>query len=197
MTALFVTVGIIIFIIILMSIPLNFSISFHEKLNLKIRYLIFSYKLNSTKSLTKKKENSKENNITKKDKDSKTNKIIKNFKILSEIFFDSVKFLISKINIKKMNIFVSLSKNEASETAIEYGKICSIICPIINLVLENTKPKEYNVKIFPDFNKTKTSIDADFKFNISLINIFKCLANLIFEIILNYKKIKAKKGVKI
>ena len=67
-----------------------------------------------------------------------------------------------------MNIFISLSKKEASETAIEYGKICSIICPIINLVLENTKPKEYNVKIFPDFNKTKTSIDADFNFNISL-----------------------------
>ena len=92
---------------------------------------------------------------------------------------------------------MSFSKEEASETAIEYGKLCSILYPMINLILEYNKPKKYHIKIFPDFNKSKSLVDIDFDFNISIMNVLKCLISLIFEIIINYKKIKTKKGVKI
>ena len=70
--------------------------------------------------------------------------------------------LFSHIVIKKMDIGIALSGEDASATAVNYGRLCSVVYPAVDVIVAATVCRDYNVSIEPVFNSDqKTSVTAD------------------------------------
>ena len=194
MTILYVVIGLLFFLLILMLIPLKIDLHFNNVWQLKIRYLIFSYNILPKKN---NKNSKNEKNIKNKNSNLKNVfKLLKNIKNIFNIFFTSAKFIIPKLKINLISIFISIAEDNAFDTALKYGKVCGILYPIIKLILDENKPKDYKIKIVPNFDDNKSTLNVDLLFDITIFNLLICIFKVLIETIKYHIKIKTKKGVK-
>lgn len=163
----------ILFILLLLSVTVD--LTFDSKLMLKIKYLgitLFdNQKRVSVKKSKKKKSKSSSNDDAPAKKDGFVKKTYKQKGLLGTInyFSDILVIVIKKLwwvvkrlKFRRFKLDIIIATADAADTAMQYGKICAAVYPIISLLQSVNDFKAKNINISADFDKTesqfKTSI---------------------------------------
>lgn len=179
MTALYITIGAVLFVSLLLTlvflIKLRFFASYNENLTLELKVLFFRYTLVPFEKKEKKKKKRKVKKKRKSDKKTEKKKekkqsVLKKYtdkhgvdglvSIISELASlvgTTLKGLFEHIVIEKLDVDIIIRGEDAADTAIKYGKICGVFYSAVALILETARFDDYNLNLTPDFDETKDS----------------------------------------
>lgn len=165
---LYIIFGIVLFFALVLAIPIKIKVQ-HKKAMLINLYIGFvklplvpkkakkQNKKNNTKPQTKtqkKNEASKKTNIIEKNGLTWLVTVIKKAAALAAgVLKDFFKHII----IKKMMLSISVAEDDAAQTAIRYGQICSAVYPAIGIIAKSTKCRTYGIDIKPNFDENAVS----------------------------------------
>lgn len=204
MTALYVILAIILFFVLVLSIKISVIADYSNEFILKIKYLFLTIPVYPRKGEKKPKkekaeEPPKEEPAEKPVKEKKTgNNPIKNFvnnegvsgvialvkdaaRILGGFFGGIFRHVI----FEKLFLTLTIAGNDAADTAIKYGKVCSAVFPSLGLICSKAKVKQYDADVSPDFLATKSS--AEFHVKVSFRPIFLIGAAFVLAIKMLFK----------
>ena len=182
-----------IFAMLLLS-SLKITLEIGENAVFKVRFLFFkivnydSEKKGSKSKKEKKKPNKKEKTLVDSLKEyaSSKNKRELFFEIIEylKIVISKFKKLLSKTRFRKAVLDLTVATEDAADTAILYGKVCSAVYPIISILDTAMKfdPKRISVKTDFASNKMKLYLSGIIK--IRLIHILGFLISTAFSIII-------------
>lgn len=216
MTFLYVLLGIILFFIIVLSIPIHISIGYDDKIRLSIRYLFVKLNILPAKSKPKKEKKPKEEKPKEdkptpdKPKEKKPNPILDMVKAngydgMMTVIHNLVKILkiyggklFKSIVFDEIDLYISVGTGDAASTAIKYGETCQKVYPPIGFICSNNVVKKYDLYVEPDFlaNKTKSEFYCDFHINLrKIINAtFAMVIRLVFGVVITFIKGGKKKA---
>lgn len=184
----------LLFLLTLFSVTVFFS--FEEEACLTIRYLFFCFPILPVKEEEKKEPPVKKQGpakpvLAKKQekkapfKDILKEKGLKGFiKILQEaakLLSTSLRKLARHIRVHVFSLEIAVSTDDAAETAIRYGKICSVVYPAASFLLSSTRSKEYTVDIRPDFDRDSSRIRAEAVLKIRVLFLLLIGISLFFK----------------
>ncbi len=204
MTALYIILGIIAFIVALFSVRITVNGEYFDQFKLSVQWLFLKIQILPAKKKDKPKKPKKEK--PKKEKpaeeeppaddtppaEKKENIFVKFYNNQS---FDGVIQLVNNaassigkmlasfkrhIIIREMYLWMTVTGGcDAAETAMQYGKICQKVFPAMSFICSNMKVKKYDIEVEPDFlgNKNK----AEFAFSVSVRPI--CFTNAIVVLV--------------
>ena len=175
MKTVLIVLGVIFSLLLLLAfLPLTVDLSYRDELIFKIRYsgitLFDSEKKVGLKKSKKKPKKKTEDNTPKKEsffkKTYKQKGLLGTINYLSEILILLLKklcWVIKRFKFRNFRLNLSVATSDAASTAINYGKICSAVYPVISFLETNAdfKAKEINIKA--DFDET------DSRFQISTL----------------------------
>ncbi len=185
MLALWIVLGILFLLFLLTLIKVEILATYSEELTLILKILFVRITLVSPDKPQKEKKPKKEKPEQKKpepDKekqDEQTGKkkqsylsklkekkglsgLVSLFVSLAKIVCGALKGLFSHVVLKKFDVGIALSGEDASSTAVTYGKLCSVIYPAINIITSVCVCKDYHVTVEPVFDIDRdTEVYAD------------------------------------
>lgn len=213
MTALYIILGIILFIVIAFSLRVSVIVEMTDKNKIIVKYLFFKFTvLDSSKPKTEKPKKEK----TKKDKKPEQEEVPteeatpqakeKGNGFLKQLYTDHgydgiVKMLVGvknslssffgklykTITINELYLTMHITGKDAANTAIQYGKISSWLFPLLGKLASTCKMKKYDVDISPDFLGVKN--EADLYLRVSLVPIRVTNALVVLAVQLLFKVI--------
>lgn len=81
---------------------------------------------------------------------------------LASIAAGALKGLFSHIVVKRFDVGIALSGDDAAATAVNYGRLCSVVYPAIDIIVAATVCRDYHVSIEPVFDPDRpTAVSAD------------------------------------
>ncbi len=208
-----IILGIILFFVLLFSIRFTVYMTYDEDFKLDISWLFIKLHILPKKEKTEKekkeeppKEPETEEN-PKPEKEKKDNIIVNFYK--NQGFSGVIQLLrdtVSAINgmfgsifkhfiFRELKLYMSVGAGDAAETAILYGKICSVVFPAMGLITSTCKVKEYDCGVQPNFmeaDKTAVfraviSMRPIFIINAVIVLAFKLLFKVVFKLLKNSK----------
>lgn len=190
MTGWFVFGGILLFLALLLFCPVVFQCGFETKLSATVRYLFFKIQLPPEKKAAKqRKEPAVPKETAEQKKKSKIRDIIKQtglsgfLQILGEtakIAAGSAKRLFSHLVVSDFSIDITVSSEDAAQTAIRYGMVCGAVTTAVNTLFSVVKCKKQTVRISPDFQSGSSEVRFQMKARISLLFL---LASLVYMLV--------------
>ena len=88
--------------------------------------------------------------------------LISLFVSLAKIAVGALKGIFSHIVIKKLDVGITLSGDDAASVAVNYGRICSALYPAVNIITAATVCRDYHVSVEPVFDPDRpTEFYAD------------------------------------
>ncbi len=217
MTALYIILGIVFFIIALLSIRITVSGEFFDSFILDVSWLFLKFRIFPMKKKEKKKKEKKEKQSEEKpqkdetaDKDGEKKENIF-LRFYNNQGFDGVIQLINNAAfslekmmgsfkkhfvLRELYLWMTVSVNhDAAETAVKYGKVCQKVFPALSYICSTMTVKKYDVEVEPDFLGSKNK--AEFAFSVSVRPIFFINAIIVFAFRILFKVvIKFLKGAK-
>ncbi len=198
MTALFIILGIIVFILLLLFLPISVFLSVKDDFKVIVRFSGIKI-FDSSKPKKEKKEKTKpqdtENETQKEQK--KENKLVNTFKNkkeesgtvgavryfgeIAKIILGKLVWFLKKLKFDHIRLNLSVSSEDAADTAIMYGTICTALYPILSLITSNASVKYKEINISADFNKTAIILDLSFCVKLRLIYALVALIKGYFE----------------
>lgn len=178
MIALYIILGILLLLFLITLIRVQVFAHYNEDFTLIIKILFVKIKLLPAEEKPEKKKKEKKPKKERKqkpkeepEKEKKEEKkqsylgklkekkglsgLVSLFTSLARIAAGALKGLFSHIVIKKMDVGIALSGSDAADTAVNYGKLCSVFYPAVNIIVAATVCKDYNVSIEPVFDPDK------------------------------------------
>ncbi len=169
-----IVLGVIVAILLcILFLPITVDLAFDGKMMLKIKYLgitLFDNKKSKTKPKQKKekvKTASKDNAPQKKDNFIKrTYKqkgllgTISYFSDILAIVFKRLWRVVKRFKFRRFKLDIIVATPDAANTAIQYGKICAAVYPVISLLHTITDMKSEEINIKTDFEKTRPEFKA-------------------------------------
>lgn len=205
MTALIVIGCIVGFIALLLSFSVTVYVHITEEVNVSVGALGFKKKIDS-EEFQKKQENKKK--PKKKKKNKKTPDQPKEQKpkekVTQKTFGETVEFalmiiksiakpskrLLSHIRITCLSLQMTVCDEDADETAIQFGQICTGIYALLGHLDQLLTLKVKKVEIRPDFVSDEAQYDIYFKVKLRLCHILGSAIGMIFNLIVNTIKTK-------
>ncbi len=196
MIAVYITGGIFLLLALLLIIPVSTDIKYKDKLFVKVKYAGINVFDNSKPKKPKQegikaekppeKRKKKENPIT--DIFNKKGKIegIKFLSRLINVGISRIIWVIRKIKFRKFLLKITISSEDAANTAVIYGTVCATVYPLINLLDQNTDLTVKEVSIYTDFEKLSPEIETAIVLKTRLIYAVIAAVSLFFA----YLKIK-------
>lgn len=198
MTALFIILGIIVFILLLLFLPISVFLSVKDDFKVIVKFSGIKV-FDSSKPKKEKKEKTKpqdtENETQKEQK--KENKLVNTFKNkkeesgivgavryfgeIAKIILGKLVWFLKKLKFDHIRLNLSVSSEDAADTAIMYGTICTALYPILSLITSNASVKYKEINISADFNKTAIILDLSFCVKLRLIYALVALIKGYFE----------------
>lgn len=182
MTALIIIAAVLLFLGLLLSFPLRLELRYQESLFIKIRYLFFSAQMVPPKKKKKKKKHKKGKASGKKqkktEKKSPFSDIIKErglkgfLRFLREVGKIAVKLLkrlLRHVVVHKLSVSVLAAGADAADTALNYGKVCGVVYPVVGFLVGNTHCKQYHVSVSPGFHEKESAVDFEARLSIRII----------------------------
>ena len=184
MIALWIILGILLFLFLILLIKIEVLMQYSQEITLVLKILFFKIVLLSPdkpKEEKKKKAPEKEKPKEEKPKEKKPEEkkkkqsylsklkekkglsgLVSLFVSIAKIAVGALKGIFSHIVLKKFDVGIALSGDDAASTAVTYGKLCSVIYPAINVITSVMVCKDYHVTIEPVFDIDKdTEVFAD------------------------------------
>ena len=186
---------------LLLFLPLKVYISFKEEFFIKVKFAsVKIFEIPEKESNKRKKKKASGNSDRKEKSESETFKdakklfvklkekygfskaVRKIFALLKEML-SHIKPYLSHIKIKKIVLNLTVASGDAATTAIEYGKICSAVYPVLSFfdTYKGVYFKEINVGT--DFTSQKTVFDFSLQIKVPIIY-FVIMA---FKVVIDYK----------
>lgn len=221
MIALYIILAVIALIVILFSIKVSVTAVYDETFTLDIKWLFIKLRIypedeeKKAKKEAKKaeKEQKKKNSTKEKPKKEKTEESASPKSNIFKDFYNNQGFA-ATVNlirtaaaqlggflkgvyrafvIENLTVLLKVSAgDDAAQTAVKYGKVCSAVYPAMGFICSNMKVKQYDVNVVPDFISAENT--ATFKLSLSvrpikLTNAVIVLAfRLIFKVLLKLLK---------
>ena len=221
MIALYIILAVIALIVILFSIKVSVTAVYDETFTLDIKWFFIKLRIypedeeKKAKKEAKKaeKEQKKKNPKKEKPKKEKTEESASPKSNIFRDFYNNQGFA-ATVNlirtaaaqlggflkgvyrafvIENLTVLLRVSAgDDAAQTAIKYGKVCSAVYPAMGFICSNMKVKQYDVNVVPDFISAENT--ATFKLSLSvrpikLTNAVIVLAfRLIFKVLLKLLK---------
>lgn len=176
--ALVVLGAIIALLLVLLFLPLSIDLTFAKELRFKIKYfgiIIFDSEKNVKLKKAKRaksgveeksegKKSKKENFLKKTYKQKGLLGTITYFSKILMLLLKKLWWVVKKFKFRRFYLNLSVATNDAASTAINYGKICSAVYPIISFLETNADFKAKEINISADFDKS----DSEFKISTSV-----------------------------
>ena len=221
MIALYIILAVIALIVILFSIKVSVTAVYDETFTLDVKWLFIKLRIypedeeKKAKKEAKKaeKEQKKKNPKKEKPKKEKTEESASPKSNIFKDFYNNQGFA-ATVNlirtaaaqlggflkgvyrafvIENLTVLLKVSAgDDAAQTAVKYGKVCSAVYPAMGFICSNMKVKQYDVNVVPDFISAENT--ATFKLSLSvrpikLTNAVIVLAfRLIFKVLLKLLK---------
>ncbi|MEG1426763.1 MAG: hypothetical protein RSC76_03655 [Oscillospiraceae bacterium] len=175
MMVLYIILGILLFLIVALLIPLRFKFSYGTELQLTVHYLFFRYILLPTKE-EKPKATPKQGKPTKKIPEKKLSIIDKIralvqrkgvggflslMKSVSVLLGGILKELLVHLRIKRMDIYFLAAAEDAASAAMLYGEACAAIYPTVSALCEIGRCKNCGVTVDLDYHQATASVAAN------------------------------------
>ncbi len=213
MTALWIILGIIAFFVLLFSIRVTVYMTYDEDFKLDIGWLFIKLHILPKKEKPEKEKEEKPPKELEPEKEpepekEKKDNIIVNF-YKNQGFSGVIQLLrdtVTAINgmfgsifkhfiFRELKLYMSVGAGDAAETAILYGKTCSVVFPAMGLITSTCKVKEYDCGVQPNFieaDKTAVfraviSMRPIFITNAVIVLAIKLLFKVVFKLLKNSK----------
>ena len=183
MIAVSIILGILLLLFLILLIPIEMLAHYGDDLSLTVKVLFYQKKLlpappkkkkpekpkkekkpeDKPKEEKPKKEKPKKQNYLSKIKDKKgMTGLLSLLTGAAKIAGGAAKGIVSHIVIRNLDIGIALNAGDAASTAVNYGKLCSIVYPAVNVITAATVCKDYHVTLEPVFDSDKpTEFYAD------------------------------------
>lgn len=204
MTALYVICGILLFIFLLLLCPVRVCLDYTDELSVMIRFLFLKFRI----SPPDKEKIEKEDKEEKKEKPPETGSRKKGgkkkkafwhtlyeeegfsgalhfLKVLADILKGAAKGILSHLVIRLMDVRMAVVGENAANTAILYGKVCSAVFPLLTWICSCAKVRKYHADIRPDFIAPKSSAAIALEFSILPIFVLTTGAGALYSYIKN------------
>ena len=207
MTGLLIVAGIILFFVLLLSIPVVLDLEYIDLFKFRVSWLFIKFNIypQDENKKKKKKEPKKpkekapqKNNTEQKPQEAlpeKKDNFIKTFynnqgvigiidlirNCASYLGKFSMGFLKS-IYISKLFINISVTESDAAKTALKYGKICQEVYPPLGFICSSCHVKNYKVNIWADYCGDKTKGAFETKIKIVPRSIINAAIALVFRL---------------
>ena len=176
MTGLYIFLGIIIFILAVLMIPVHAVADYKDSFSLKIKFLFF-FKSDILPMKEKKEEEKEKQEKPKKEKASEEKKKEKRkmtFEEMVDFIVDCVKkygpgakIILRNIRFHRLELYWKVTAEDAAECGMKYGKVCGWVSGIFGFFRNFMKIENPKIKIYPDFLSEEDEIygGADIEFN--------------------------------
>ena len=177
---------IVFFLGILLLFPVSVKIEYYcNELSVKVRYLFITIKLLPKKERDQedhkeKKKNSKEQDKKQKSDDHQKDEgkvqISDYLEIISKIRkrIEHLPPLIKKhLYVKRIFLKIAYCGRDPAETAVNYGKLCSVIYPTFASVMSILRCQIPQINVYPDFEGTKSVAELSVIIKIKLFFLIK------------------------
>lgn len=168
--------GIILFVLGILMLPVRIVIDYKNKLTVKIKFLVFfEYTLIPTK---KKEQTEKQKKRTEtKEKEPKKQKKQKRKMTVEEIvdtvinivnqYGTGAKMILRNIRLHSFELYWKVGAEDAASCGIKYGKICAWLSGVMGFFRNFVKVEHTELRVFPDFicEKDKIYGGADIELN--------------------------------
>ena len=204
MIALIILFCIVLLFVLICLVKLDFTAVYTDSLTLKLKVLFLNFTLVPKKKKDKKKKptktkKKKKADDTKSEDESYIKKlsdkkgmegIVPMLIRLSKLAASTLKGVVSHTVIKQFDIKLSVVGEDAADTALKYGKICSVFYPAVTIVCETAKCRDYSLDVTPDFSEdAKATVYGKFRFHIRAFYVLKYgLKALVQLILIRYKR---------
>lgn len=165
---LYILLGIVLLFAIILAIPIKVCVRYKNSFfcRLHIGFVrIILYPPAPKKKKAKKKKTEQQKPAPKKE-EKKENDFLKElglsgvvnlFTKLVELASGVLKDLFAHIIIKSFALSIKVAGNDAADTAVKYGKVCSVVYPLTSALIRSMKYSDYGVDILPDFKENAES----------------------------------------
>lgn len=217
MTFLYILLGIVVFFIVILSVPFHITVGYDDKIRVSIRYLFIKINLLPVKSKPKKEKPPKESKPAEEKKEPQAPKekkpnpllemvkangydgmmtvlsnLVQILKIYSGKLFKSVVF-------DEINLYISVATGDAATTAIKYGQTCQKVYPLMGYICSNNIVKKYDIDVDTDFLANKTKSEFFFDMHLCIRKIINAsiamVVRLLFGVVITFIKGGKKKDV--
>lgn len=218
MTFLYIILGIILFFVIILSVPFHITIGYDEKIRLSVRYLFIKFDLLPVKTKPKKEKPKKEKPEPKEEKpkketpkEKKPNPILEMVKAngydgmmtvlsnMGRIFRIYGGKLLKSVVFDEIYLYIRVGTGDAAATAIKYGQTCQKVYPLMGFLCSNNVVKKYDIDVDSDFLANKTEGEFFFDMHLCIRKIINAsiamVVRLIFGVVLTFIKGGKKKAV--
>ena len=194
MLVVYILLGILLFLLLLLSLPVSFTVQSYDEMLVKMHILGFPITLvpakekpekkpkkpKKTKEEESKKKKSSIGNYFKKKADAIKEQGISGIVDALQEIVAMVKTLskrvIRSITIRKMQFHLFVGGQEASDVALNYGKLCATILPAFSLLEIVFKTKRNDILIKPSFTEETNAYTFDIVvWVIPILSIWACL----------------------
>lgn len=214
MPALYIILGILLFLFLLTLFNIYVYVIYDNELFLSVKVAFIKIKIlppeekkkKAEKKPKKEKKKKKKKKSDEKPEKKKPNKLTAYFKQkgvsgivnivkrISKLAVGVLKDLFKKITIEKLKIEIKIAGETAEDTAVRYGEVCSVFFPALRLITQIVKVKIYDVNVNPDFTDgAKSDAKADVVAKIRILSLLKIAFSRAFEVLRLYLKARPKK----
>ena len=199
--------GIILFIILLLALPVHIVADWNEHLTLKIRYLFFKFTIMPGKEKEKKKKTPKKEKEEKptEEKPKKLKKkhtpeeIIDGFIDAVHRYGPGAKQILRNIRVHRLEGYWQIAAEDAAACAIRYGRICALLNTAFGFLRNLVKIEKTKLRVYPDFiaEKEEIRVLADIEANplVAIIGALRIAFAFLSNIIKEQKKETSKRSV--
>lgn len=191
MTALYIILGVVLFFIAVLSIPVVLDMEYGDVFKLRVSWLFVKFNILSkdeSKKKPKKEKKPKQEktqaetapaetpvaNTAKKENPIKIFYEDQGVLGIAELINNVASYLgkfskgfLKSIYIKKLRIRIWVTEGDAAQTAIKYGKFCQMIYPPLGFICSSCHVKDYDVNIWAEYCGDKTK--GEFETKVALI----------------------------
>ena len=205
-----ILLGIVLFFVSVLSVPVRVTLAYDDKIRLSVRYLFVRLDiLPAGPKKEKKPKAPKEPKPPKEPKDEKEapkekkpNPIIEMIKAnghdgmitvitnLGSVLSTYGGKLFRSIVFDRLDLDISVGTGDSAATAIKYGQVCQKVFPVMGFICSNNLVRKYDINVEPDFlaNKTEGKFYCEMKICIRKIinSTVGMVVRLIFKVVLKF-----------
>ena len=159
MTGLYIFLGIILFILAVLMIPVHVAADYKEEFSLKIKflfffkYVIFPMKEKKKEKEEKQKEKPKTEETEKPEKEKRkmtVEEIIDTVIDYVNKFGPGAKMILRNIRFHRLELYWKVTAEDAAACGLKYGKICAWLSGVFGFLRNLVKIENPKIKVFPD-----------------------------------------------
>ncbi len=216
MIALYIIIGILLllFAVSLLNIRIHFAYNETPFLIIRVAFLKFRIlppkpekpQKKKPKKAQKPKKNAKKPEKKNKEKSFDFKAYVKQkgisgllniVKRVAKLAVGTLRDVFGATTVSKLMLDIKIAGNDAGDSAIKYGKVCTVLFPALKVITDIVTVEDYDVNVNPDFsdepkNTAKALVDA----RIRIISIIRIAFKRAFEVLMLYIKAKPRKNKK-